>query len=368
MWILRRGHTHIKLETLSEYLDDRLSARTTASVERGIADCAVCWEELEGLRSTVTALRSMPEAAPRRSFTLAGPPPQEGRVRPQPSLAFRLPQWAYAGAACMAALVLALLVAVDVAGLVADPSRPVEEALTEPTAQVEVASVEKEVVKKVATEAQAMESAPRPTPAPKATPVPTPTQQPEPTAAQAAAEIAVIKEVAKDVAQAEIQSMKSPQAAKADPGDVPTPAALVTVAPGFTPQPDQAETARQPAPPTPGKPPETKTPTPTARPPTPTPTPEPVVPTATTAEAAPNAPSPSETPAPAPARSAAQEDSQPPRKQTASGEGVQDPAPTSPLLSARGWRTMEGLAAALSLLFLAIFIVRWRVSKSTPGF
>ena len=117
MWTIRRSHQHIKTETLSEYLDDRLQGGALARVDQRLASCGVCREELESLRATVTILRDLPVEATRRSFTMAAPPPKPVPARPSPLL--RAPQWAYAGAASVAAVVLIVLVSVDATGQLA---------------------------------------------------------------------------------------------------------------------------------------------------------------------------------------------------------------------------------------------------------
>ncbi len=121
MWTIRRSHRHIKPETLSEYLDGRLQAAALARVGRELASCGACRDELDSLRATVTMLRQLPEEAPRRSFTMAAPPPEPVRARPAPFL--RIPQWAYAGAVSLAVIVLVVLVSADTMGLLA-PGEP----------------------------------------------------------------------------------------------------------------------------------------------------------------------------------------------------------------------------------------------------
>ena len=117
MGILRLGHRHISGATLNEYLDGRLTARARGRVERITAECADCREELESLRQTMLLLNQLPELTPRRSFVMSQAPleiPMRG-ARPW----FQVPQWAYAGAASIAVLALAVLIAVDATGLVA---------------------------------------------------------------------------------------------------------------------------------------------------------------------------------------------------------------------------------------------------------
>ncbi len=121
MGILGFGHRHISPKTLSEFLDGRLRSQTRERLERVMSTCADCREEMESLRATVAALRQLPVFAPRRSFVMAAPPVASPAVVYQRRAVspFRVPQWAYAGAASVAALVLAVLVSMDASGLVA---------------------------------------------------------------------------------------------------------------------------------------------------------------------------------------------------------------------------------------------------------
>ena len=121
MWTIRRNHQHIKPETLTEYMDGRLGAGALVRADRQLASCEACRDELESLWSTVVMLRQLPTEAPRRSFTMVAPPPELVRARPLPPL--RLPQWVFAGAASVAAIVLAVLVSADATGLLAPGGR-----------------------------------------------------------------------------------------------------------------------------------------------------------------------------------------------------------------------------------------------------
>ena len=127
MRILRRGHRHLEAETLSEYLDGRLSEPAASRVEEEAASCPDCREELESLRFTVGSLRSMPQAVPRRDFTLAGAPTaNEESHGTRSATPFRMPGWVYVGAAA-AVLVVALLLSGDLRDLVSPGGSPVEE-------------------------------------------------------------------------------------------------------------------------------------------------------------------------------------------------------------------------------------------------
>ena len=120
MRIIKRSHQHIKPETINEYLDGRIQGSALARVDQQLAACHLCREEMESLRSTVTMLRELPQEAPRRSFVMTAPPPMPARA---PSSAFqlgnllRVPQWAYAGAASVAVIVLVVLISADATGL-----------------------------------------------------------------------------------------------------------------------------------------------------------------------------------------------------------------------------------------------------------
>ena len=111
MWSIRRNHQHIKPETLTEYLDGRLGTGAMARADRELASCEACRDELDSLRTAVVMLRQLPMEAPRRSFTMVALPPELVRTRLSPPM--RLPQWAFAGAASVAAIVLAVLVSAD---------------------------------------------------------------------------------------------------------------------------------------------------------------------------------------------------------------------------------------------------------------
>ncbi len=112
-------HRHLSQRVLSEYLDQVLPDSARRRAGRALAACDVCKQELESLSAVVSLLRQAPPVAPRRSFTWSAPPPPAGRA----SLLLRLPNWTYAGAASMAALVLAVVVSADAAGILAPQER-----------------------------------------------------------------------------------------------------------------------------------------------------------------------------------------------------------------------------------------------------
>ena len=121
MGIFGLGHRHISPETFTGYLDGRLRPQTRGRLDRVMAGCSDCRLEMESLRDTVAMLRQLPVITPRRSFVMSGAPQPVPQMIQQarPISPFRVPQWAYAGAASLAALALAVLVSVDASGLVA---------------------------------------------------------------------------------------------------------------------------------------------------------------------------------------------------------------------------------------------------------
>lgn len=88
-------------ERLSAYLDGELAAADAAALERHLAECAECRDEVTGLREVRALLRALPQPALPRSFALpetaatrvARPPaaewplPEQPRRAPRPALA-----------------------------------------------------------------------------------------------------------------------------------------------------------------------------------------------------------------------------------------------------------------------------------------
>lgn len=126
MLIFRKGHSHIKQDDLSAYLDGQISEADAARIDQRLAQCADCRQELDALRSIVSLLQQMPELTLPRSFIMPGPPPAPIAIRPPAPL--RMPQWVYSGSAAVAALVLAVLISADATGLLAPdiPARTLE--------------------------------------------------------------------------------------------------------------------------------------------------------------------------------------------------------------------------------------------------
>ena len=112
MRFFRQKKEHIAPEQLSEYLDERLSAREVQSLEPHLEACSACREELDSLRDTVHLLRRLPEMAPHSVFTLSEGP----AVRPA-SRTSRVPTWAYGMAASVVILVFAAVLSTDLSGL-----------------------------------------------------------------------------------------------------------------------------------------------------------------------------------------------------------------------------------------------------------
>ena len=121
MWPIKGRHRHLDAETLSAYLDGRVKGPAQARLERSLAECGVCREELASLRATVALVRQLPLEAPGRSFVMAAPPRQPAHPRPSPLA--RASMWAYAGAASLAAILLTVLVSADATGVLA-PGQP----------------------------------------------------------------------------------------------------------------------------------------------------------------------------------------------------------------------------------------------------
>ena len=115
MWFLKRHKDHINPETLSEFLDGRISASEHDKWEIHFESCANCEEELDSLRYTVGLLRRVPMVTPRRIFTLGVAP----KVTPVRS-GVRAPAWAYGAATSVAVLVFAVVLSADLTGLLSE--------------------------------------------------------------------------------------------------------------------------------------------------------------------------------------------------------------------------------------------------------
>ena len=145
MRIFKKREDHASLETLSEYLDGRLSATDSQRVEQHVELCSRCREELSSLELTVGLLRRAPTVAPRRSFTLreapAGAPARTG---------VRAPAWAYGAAASVAVVLFALVLSADLSGTLSrEVSAPGETRLAAPAEPVPQPVLEVAVTREV---------------------------------------------------------------------------------------------------------------------------------------------------------------------------------------------------------------------------
>ena len=298
MWIFRK-HRHIKPETLSEYLDGQLQGAARAKVARKLESCVSCREELEGLRATILLLQDLPQMAVPRSFTLAGPPP-EPVAAAQPPAHLRAPGWAYAGAASLAGLALAVMVSADATGLLTPSSG---------TVSPEASSVA----------ALAQEDAAATT-TPDTLPATAPTKTPEPGSIQS------------------FRAIPGPEAGRGAEDSSAPPSGQ----PEATPVPDQETMAMQ-AEPTPGAEPSEER---GAKSPDAANATGPQGPEAATGptEDKPSEAAPVVEPKPLPQQDAGQEAG-------------------TPLV----WRALEGVAAALALVFLIGLVLRWRQSRRVNG-
>ena len=122
MWIFDR-HRHLSHDRLSEYIGNRLSPEERARIDGAVAECALCRKELESLGETRSLLQSLPQLEPSRSFVMARAPVAAAGVALAPArpLVFRAPSWAYAGAASLAGLAIALVLVTDGGGLWSRP-------------------------------------------------------------------------------------------------------------------------------------------------------------------------------------------------------------------------------------------------------
>lgn len=160
---------HPSLEELSSYLDGQLSGAQRLPLERHLEQCPACQRELEGLQATVALLRRVPQAQPRRSFTLE---PAYGRAR-HPWLRLR---WATGLAALLLVAVVSLDMLSSLGAVSLAPSPPsaplrVAEAVT-PTAVAPTVAAQPEagIAEAPADEAKAPPAPATPTPPPASLP------------------------------------------------------------------------------------------------------------------------------------------------------------------------------------------------------
>ena len=197
-------------ELLSSYIDGEVSDSERRRVERHLAECEECRQELESLRLTVSALRQLPEIQASRSFAVSEIPDPvmggEGWV-----LGVRL-------AASAAAIVLVGIILADVTGLA------VQSDLSGLAGRFEMA--DSEPIPRPAAPAPAPAA---PAPAPTAAPAPAPAMapaapqqpaDPAPAAAPAAPAAAPVQEV-------QVQAAAPPPTnVPAAPAPAPAPTAV----------------------------------------------------------------------------------------------------------------------------------------------
>ncbi|MCH8920484.1 MAG: zf-HC2 domain-containing protein [Chloroflexi bacterium] len=97
-------------DQLSAYIDGELDASAAERLERHLAECGRCRQEMEQLRATVAALQGLPAVEPPRSFTLS---PERAALRPPLPMASPLAFGARIAAAGVAAA-LAVVLVVDI--------------------------------------------------------------------------------------------------------------------------------------------------------------------------------------------------------------------------------------------------------------
>ncbi len=103
-------------DQLSAYIDGELDASAAERLERHLAECGRCRQEMEQLRATVVALQELPAVEPPRSFTLS---PERVAPRPPMPVASPLAFGARIAAAGVAAA-LAVVLVVDLGDLGGD--------------------------------------------------------------------------------------------------------------------------------------------------------------------------------------------------------------------------------------------------------
>ena len=173
----RSDNAHLDLGLLSAYIDDEVTPAEREQVERHLATCHACLEELESLRWTVSLLQEVPPVPVPRVFAVREADLVVERRR------FTLPDWLFGGlrwATVATALLLLLVLSGDLLNAsrflarVSPALAPPAPRAVAPEAQemtvVETVVVEKEVVKVVPEKAPALSETIR-TPAALASPV-----------------------------------------------------------------------------------------------------------------------------------------------------------------------------------------------------
>ncbi len=125
MWILNLGQRHLRSQLLSEFIDGRLSEDRRRRVKAHLAACSQCREEMDSLQYAIHLLKEIPAVEPRHAFTLVEAPVRATRPR-------QVPVWAYSAATTVAVAFFAILVSVDLAGVLApEEARVAEPAIVE---------------------------------------------------------------------------------------------------------------------------------------------------------------------------------------------------------------------------------------------
>ncbi len=109
MWPFKKQVEHIRLQELSEYIDNRVTGPRRERVEDHLVSCAPCRQELDGLQYTVGLLQQVPMSTPSRRLIMQEAPAS----KPRPWV----PSWAYGAAASVAAMLLVAIVGADLAGI-----------------------------------------------------------------------------------------------------------------------------------------------------------------------------------------------------------------------------------------------------------
>jgi hypothetical protein len=106
---------HVKVDLLSAYLDNQVSAAERDRIERHLSSCETCRREYDTLRQTVMFLRAMPQVRVPRAFTLSEA--QAGIRRPSAR-----PGWPVGVLRGVGAIAAVLLVAVVATTLLRHPA------------------------------------------------------------------------------------------------------------------------------------------------------------------------------------------------------------------------------------------------------
>ena len=299
---------HPGTDALSEYLDDLLPGGRQRRVARHLDGCERCRVELDSLRMTVGLLQRMPQVEPSRTFVFAAPPLVERPPRLQSA-----PNWALAAAGASLALLLAVLVSADMAGVLQGDGEGVS--------QESVSTMAMDEVPPAAAPIAEVAAAPAPSPpagsAPVAAAAATPTSPPEQLYTRApveplgvtvtvqhdedhgSEEDGVVEIPQSDVDMLESQATVSPDSQSEEKKDADSPEEPVAAAAAAAPEPEAAMstpfTTSMPAPPTPAASASTNVPTPLST----------GTPATTSRSVATPTPPPPGTPAPTPAPPAA---------------------------------------------------------------